>query len=290
MSEAAASAGPAAHDAHEYCSGEARRHDHDRYLAALFAPQPARHALMALLAFNQEIARIRESVSEPALGDIRLQFWRDAVGQVFAGAPPAHPVALALAEAVVAHGLTRALVDRLIEAREADLDSAAPATLIALESYAEATSGALAELELEALGVSNDAAASAARHVGIAWALTGLVRAVPFHAAQRRLYVPSETMAACGLSEGEVFAGRYTPALGKAMAVMLEAAAHHLVEARALRAEVPRAALPALLPAVLCTLYQARLARGGHNPYRRTALSVARRVAALTLSSKRGRY
>ena len=56
------------------------------------------------------------------------------------------------------------------------------------------------------------------------WALTGLVRAVPCHAAQRRLYVPSETMAACGLSEGEVFAGRYTPALGKAMAVIKDAA------------------------------------------------------------------
>jgi phytoene synthase len=53
-----------------------RRHDRDRYMTALFAPAARREALFALYAFNYEIARVREAVTQPTLGQIRLQWWR----------------------------------------------------------------------------------------------------------------------------------------------------------------------------------------------------------------------
>src|SRR5271156_3271915 len=63
-----------------------RRHDRDRFQTALFAPAARREALFALYAFNYEIARVRESVREPMLGQIRLQWWREAIDAAYAGA------------------------------------------------------------------------------------------------------------------------------------------------------------------------------------------------------------
>ena len=102
-------------DSLAYCADQVRRHDHERYLTALFAPARRRSAILALYAFNLEVARIREAVSEPLLGRVRLQWWRDAIGAVYdRGAPPRHPVLEALAPAVHAHQLNREHFDRLL--------------------------------------------------------------------------------------------------------------------------------------------------------------------------------
>ena len=102
----------------------ARAADYDRYLSALFAPVGRREALFALIAFNHEVARIPEAVSEPMLGRIRLQWWREVVEAVYAGAPARrHEVAVPLADAIRACSLERAPFDRLLDARESDLEA-----------------------------------------------------------------------------------------------------------------------------------------------------------------------
>ena len=55
-----------------------REHDRDRFRTVLFAPADRRDALFALYAFNFEVARIPETVSQPMLGQIRLKWWMDA--------------------------------------------------------------------------------------------------------------------------------------------------------------------------------------------------------------------
>ena len=170
-----------------YCAQELRARDRDRFLACLFAPAEQREALFALYAFNLEVAKTAEVVSEPMLGQIRLQWWREALDQAYGAGPlRKHQVAAPLGAAIRAHGLERADFERLIDAREADLDPAPPADLAGLERYAADTSATLQGLALAILGVADDAAEAAARQVGIAWALTGLLRAVPFHARQKR--------------------------------------------------------------------------------------------------------
>src|SRR6202051_5062603 len=100
-----------------------RRHDRDRYQTALFAPADRREALFALYAFNYEIARVREIVTQPTLGQIRLQWWREIVDAAFAGrAPRQHEVAVPLAAAIREFAPTRAHFDRMIDTRERDLD------------------------------------------------------------------------------------------------------------------------------------------------------------------------
>src|SRR5688500_7418967 len=84
----------------EYCHRLVRAADKDRYLASLFAPDPLRPHVHALYAFHLELARVREQVSDPQLGEMRLQWWRDAIEGIYGGATPDTPVARALARSV----------------------------------------------------------------------------------------------------------------------------------------------------------------------------------------------
>ncbi len=245
-----------------------RRHDRDRYQTTLFAPAARREALFALYAFNYEIARVRESVTEPMLGQIRLQWWRENIAAAFDGGPVRHhPVAEALTGAIRERTLTRAHFDRLIEAREADLDDQPPPSLAALGEYAEASSGRLVRLALEMLGVHDSGAGEAGLHVGIAYSLAGLLRAMPFHARAGRQFIPADIAARSGLSEQDYRARRSTPALRSATAELAAAASGHLGLARAHRAKIPRSALPALLPAVVAQRSLLRLKQAAYDPF-----------------------
>src|SRR5262244_598818 len=119
----ASQSGPAPmQDAFAHCEALVRAADKDRYLTALFAPAERREALFALYAFNLELARARESVREPIMGRMRLQWWRDSLPEIMAGQPRAHEVARPLAAAVAGQGLDRLLLERLIDAREQDME------------------------------------------------------------------------------------------------------------------------------------------------------------------------
>lgn len=275
-----------------YCGQEVRKHDNDRFLTGLFAPAERREAVFALHAFNIEVAKTREVVTEPMIGQMRLQWWRDAVEAVYdGGAVPDHAVARPLAAAVAEHGLDRGHLDRLIDAREADLDDEPPPGMAALEAYAEATTAPLVLLTLETLGVRDASAARAARHVGTAYALAGLLRAVPFHASRGRVMLPADRLAAHGGRPREILDGKPGPAVRATAREVADAARRHLEDARALRRDVPKAALPALLPAVLATLHLDVLAREGFDPFAaRVQMPNPFRQLRLGWAALRGRY
>ena len=150
-----------------YVAGEVRRHDRERFLSALFAPSDRRQDLWALYAFNIEIARIPESVSEPLLGRIKVQWWRDVLDAVAEGrGPPAgHPIAGALASAITRRHLTPQWLNDLLLAREAEFGEETFADIAAMEAHADMTAVRLAWLSLEVLGVTDDVSRDAARHV-----------------------------------------------------------------------------------------------------------------------------
>ena len=78
------------------CEETIRKSDYDRYAAAVFARKSVRGHLFALYAFHYEIAKTAETVSEALAGQIRLQWWRDAIGELREGKTREHPVVLAL--------------------------------------------------------------------------------------------------------------------------------------------------------------------------------------------------
>jgi phytoene synthase len=278
-----------------YCAQQLRRYDPDRYLTGLFAPAGRREDLFALYAFNLELAKTAEVVSEPMLGQIRLQWWRESLDGIYQSTPRQHEAILPLAEAVARHGLTRGYFERLIEGRAFDLEPDPPENTARLTAYAEDSSSSLVLLALEVLGAPEAAAAEAVfeagRHVGIAWALTGLLRAVPFHARQQRLYLPQDRLDDAGVDLGQLYALKGSPELSRVVAEVAAVAKGHLSAARALRPQIPRRALAALLLAKLASRYLAQLERAVHDPFRPAVQSAPPgRLWGLAWARLLGRY
>lgn len=272
-----------------YSARLVRDGDSDRFLTALFAPEARREALFALYAFNLEIARVPEAVSEPMMGQIRLQWWRDRIAEIYAGEPPkGAEVAHALCHAIRDCNLPRDSFDALLEARERDLSPEPPATIDDFEVYTEATSGELVSLALHTLGVADESAHEAGQHIGICWAIVGHLRAARYHASHNRVYLPADVLD--GALE-DLRAGRSTPTLAEAAQRLGERAEEHLKASRDLSSQVAKAALPALLLAPLADGYLGRLEKYGYDLWSpHLEISKPRRQLLLAWSAWRRRY
>lgn len=273
------------------CGALVERHDRDRYLSSLFAPEAEREQLFALYAFNHEVAKTAEVVSEPMLGQIRLQWWRESLDGIYGGEPRRHEVVEPLARTVAAKRIPRELLEAVIDAREFDLEAEPPEDLDALRAYAEGTSTSLLRLALHILEAEDEASREAIEHLGPAWAYLGLLRALPLHARQKRCYLPADLCADAGVDLQEVFELRASPALRRVTGVLMDAAGQYLAAARRPAREVPKRALPALLIARLGDLHLKRLRKAGGDPFAAAVQAPAPgRVWRLAWGHWRGSY
>lgn len=207
--------------------------------------------------------------------------------EIYAGRVRRHEVVQALADTVRSHDLPRALLDAIIDARERDLDEAPFSDWTSLEAYAQATSGNIMALAARVLG-AGPTFDDAAREAGIAYALAGLLRAFGFHAARRRLMLPGEALREVSLSQEHIFSGTMDSRITALFALTVKRARDHLTRAR--QSRVPRAFLPAFLPASLVPFTAKILTRPGFNPFRDpTEISVHRRQLAMLSAMARGR-
>jgi 15-cis-phytoene synthase len=255
-------------DAFAHCEALVRTADRDRYLASLFAPPGRRGALCALYAFNLEIARVREVVREPLAGEIRLQWWSDALAGTAAGEVAANPVAAALLATVDRHRLPKERLAGLIEARRFDLHDAPMRGLDELESYADNTAGTLISLAAQVLVDADDPVIGPLALVaGRAQAIAGLLAAFARHAARGQLYVPLDLLQRHGADRADIAAGRSSPQLRAALADLRQRARGYLTQAAQLVGNAPATALPALLPAALARPMLDRMERRSFDPF-----------------------
>jgi len=269
-----------------------RRWDNDRFVCSLFAPAAQRADLMVLYAINLEVSLIHERISEPMIGRIRLQWWREAIDEVLDGGRARHPLLISLAELARRCELDRGHFEAILTARERDFDGEQPLTMGELIAYAGGTSASLARLALMVLGADTAANRAAVREVGISWALTGLVRALPFHLGAQRLYLPVSVTEAAGLDlSRRVDRPSTNEALSRAVAPVVECAEAYVSKARARQDAVTSEALPILLWATLVEGYLKRIRKSNFNPF---AARVQRRspsqLIALALNHIRNRY
>jgi len=245
-------------DAFAYCAELVRTADRDRFLASLFAPAEYRGALHALYAFNVEVARVREVAHAPLPGEIRLQWWREVIGGERGEEAKANPVAAALLAAIERHGLVRERLQALIEARRFDLYDEPMACTADLETYARDTSsGLIASAAHILIGANGTQAADPA---GIAYAIAGLLRAFPIHAARHQLYVPGDVLERHGVVAQDIFARKPSDGLRAALTELNDLARRHLAASGEAITALPREALPAFLPLALVRPSLERLA------------------------------
>src|SRR3954452_23234475 len=152
------------------CEAAVRRADPDRYFSALFAPADKRPLLFALYAFNHELARIGETVREPMMGEIRLQWWREALEEAREDKPRAHDVSRALFELFRRVELPASIFRAMMDARAFDFSPEPFANDAARDEYLDATSGNLMRLAARVLGAGG-AYDGLAREAGIVYGL-----------------------------------------------------------------------------------------------------------------------
>lgn len=248
----------------DFCLGELKAHDHSRFLSVLFAPVDRRAGLAALYAFNLEIAKTRGVVREPIMGQIRLQWWRDAIEEIFEGKPVRkHQVVQPLAEAIARYSLPRASLERIIDAREADLEPHPPGTLEAFIAYVGDTAGELGALAAQILGTNPERARTAAEAYGFA----GLLLAIPFRASAGRIDLPLDKIAEHGLTARDIRDATHQENLPPLIADMSKLASTRLTGLKGFQA---RRGFTGLLPAVLARRELQRLERAGWNPFKVT--------------------
>lgn len=217
------------------CYRLARELDYERYLCALLAPPRHQPALMALLAFYQEIAGLHGRVSEPVLGFIRLQWWRESIETACGSEAAAreHEVTVPLTETIRRYRLRPDVFEAMLKAREQDLEPDPPPDLTALESWLSDTSGGLLMLWNRVLTGQEDY--DFLRHLGIGWGMVGVLRSWPHHTAQGKVWIPATFLKEAGVTADVLQRGEKMEEMAMRLEPLRKAAHFHLEEAARLR-------------------------------------------------------
>lgn len=237
-----------------------RGQDRDRYLSSFFAPDDRRAHLLALYAFNCEILRVRDAVSDPAIGMIRLQWWRDTIEAIYeTGHAPGHPVAEALAGAITAGGLPKQALLDLVTAHEFDLFHDRMPGLTELEAYLGEAYSRL--IQMAAMILDRDAAAKASEAAGLGGVAQGLALVLgdPGH---RDPFLPP----------------------GMDVAAAVAHAQNRLAQALTLLPDLPKSVLPAFLPLSLTRTYLRAVEK---HPDRPLAVSPLKRQLVMWWTARR---
>ena len=235
--------------AYAHCNAQLRECDRDAWLACLFAPELFRAHLHALHLFAHEIAHVREKITAPLAGEIRLQWWRDAIAGGGRGEVAANPVAVALLDTIQTCKLPLRAFDDMIDARIFDLYDDPMPDVAALEGYCGAIDSALVRLGTLVLAQGAEpGGAEACGHAGMALGIVRILRELPRTGTRGQVAVPVSLLQEQGLLAGDVPARKAGPQMMAVLAGLRAMARGHLARAEAGLASVAPPARAAFMP------------------------------------------
>jgi phytoene synthase len=265
-------------DSASFCADLVRSHDFVRYASTLFMPATQRRALLALYAFNVEISRVRDHISQPLPGEMRLQWWTDMLAGAGHGGIEGNPVAAELLLVIRDFRLPVELLSRLVDEHQFDLYNDPMPSMAALESYVNDTSAALFSLGARVAARPSEAIDHLARHAGLAQGMLQVVATLPWDTARRQLFVPLQLLEQHGSGIEEVFSRKLTPKARAAIDQLIGEARGHLKTAFDLLADVPPEVRPVFLPLSLLRRDLKWMSRADSDPF---APRVASRLQTL---------
>ena len=254
-------------DAAAYCADLVRGHDFPRYASTLFLPGVHRRPMLAIYAFNVEISRIRDQVSQPLPGQMRLQWWTDLLAGHDHGGIEGNPVASELMWVIRTWRLPLDRLAQLIIEHEFDLYNDPMPSLSALEGYANDTASTLFACCSRILVRPSEEIDHVARHAGLAYGMIDVINQLPQDIARRQLFLPQQFLQQHGSSVEEVYAAKETPQARAAVDDLVAEAKKHLTTALSLLAEVPQEVRPAFLPLALVRRDIGRMERRDNDPF-----------------------
>jgi phytoene synthase len=229
--------------------------------AAFFAPAAVRADLMALYAFDLELRRIRNLVTEPLAGHMRFAWWRDQLNRIPEGRPLDSPIGRALAAAT--QKLPLDLLQAVVDARAEDLSETPFPDPSSFDAYADRAEAGVMRIAARICG-AGDLADAVAGPAGRLVGTIGVLRYLGLDASRRHCRIPLSLLAAHGLGPEDVFT-RDAARLAPVVAAMIARAREMVLEAR--RFAIPAQARAAILPAVLARQYIRLHERGQFDPW-----------------------
>ena len=251
-----------------YCASVTKKHDYDRFLITLFAKSDVRESLYSLYAFNHEVAKIREAVSEPMLGEIRLQWWREAIEGITNSNPRNHEVVLALSGTFHQHSLTADMFTKVIDARAVDIYDKNPNTFSDFKEYLSCTSGNLMEIAVWIVGERGSHILSLGNKAGVAWGLIGTLRALRYHISLKKISFPQDLMDEHDVSKKDIFSMEATDGLRAMVKVICQEAEGHLQEITSQKNIINKDVKPLFLLTALSRSYLNMIKNAGYDPYK----------------------
>jgi phytoene synthase len=202
--------------ADDYCQNKAAGSGSSFYYSFLFLPPARRRAITALYAYCREVDDVVDEVSDPALAQTKLDWWRSEVERLFAGQPQ-HPVTRALAPHLEPFGITRERLLQVIEGMQMDLRQSRYLDFANLRRYCHLVAGVVGEMAAGIFGTSDPRTLEYARQLGLALQLVNIVRDVGEDARRGRLYLPLDELQAAGVKVSEILSGRYVEGFEQVM-------------------------------------------------------------------------
>jgi phytoene synthase len=269
----------------------ARSGEPDRYVAALLAAPRLRETLLALAALSAELARIPLRVREPAMGDIRLQWWRDALEHPSAERT-GNPVADAVRAAALEHAIPGTRFATLIDGHARLLQRGAPLDATDLDRMLWETEGILFALAAHVAGVPATPELESGCHAaGRAYGVVRLLLGLPRRLALGEVPLPAAQLEAAGLGADDLLAGVADARIERLLALCSAEARRGLAIAGQFAAGLARGRRVAFLPLALVQSYLRALARSGQALLRReTDIAPLTRVYRIGAAHLTGRW
>lgn len=187
----------------EYCRNKAAQSGSNFYYSFLTLGDKRRDAITALYAFCREVDDIVDSRGELHIKQIKLDWWRQEIANLFAGTPQ-HPISRALADPIGEFALAQEHFLEILDGMEMDLHPVRYPDFKSLSLYCHRVAGVVGILSAEIFGYEDRQTLKYAHNLGIAFQLTNIIRDVYDDMRRDRLYLPTADLQRFGVTETEI--------------------------------------------------------------------------------------
>lgn len=245
----------------DYCVDSVKKFDYENFVCTLLLKNSARTNGIAIRAFNVEISRVQDQITDSKIGLMRMKFWEDALDNCFSNSNkiPNHPVVIELHRVLKSNKFTKRYFQSLIKSRQDILLNNTFATLESMEKYAEQSVSSIYYLILEGSNIRNVQADHAASHLGKAQGLVQLLRSIPITSAANFIALPQDLLTEFKISHEDVIRGKNSDNIKECVFKVATRANQHLEKARNLSKDLTNEAKQVLLPATIVEMYLQRL-------------------------------
>lgn len=193
------------------------------YYGFVLLPQPRRDAIYSQYAFSRRADDAVDDAGDDATKAATIAGLRAELETVYGDAPVEDdPILIALRTTVRRYGIPRGHFDALLDGMEMDLQVSRYPDFAHLKLYCDRVAGSVGLASLEIFGYDDPSARDCAADLGVAMQIVNIMRDVAEDAQRDRIYLPQNEMAAHGVTDAVILAGRPT----HGTASLLRAQAH----------------------------------------------------------------